>query len=73
MVAVKPQLRTRKVSITKRSRLISIGHAFKTVAGGISFAADAEWAKARIVFTQFRNVSGNDINQFRDTTREAIL
>lgn len=49
------------------------GHAFKTVVGNISFAADGEWTKARMVFTQFRNVSGNDINQFRDTTRDAIL
>lgn len=49
------------------------GHTFKTVAGDIAFAADGEWAKARMVFTQFRNVSGNDINQFRDTTRDAIL
>ncbi len=49
------------------------GNAFKTVVGNISFAADGEWTKPRMVFTQFRNVSGNDINQFRDTTRDAIL
>ncbi len=49
------------------------GHAFKTVVGNISFAADGEWTKSRMVFTQFRNISGNDINQFRDTTRDAIL
>jgi len=49
------------------------GHTFKTVAGDITFAADGEWAMPRMVFTQFRNVTGNDINQFRDTTRDAIL
>jgi branched-chain amino acid transport system substrate-binding protein len=49
------------------------GHTFKTVAGDIAFGKDGEWAKARMVFTQFRNVTGNDINQFRDTTRDAIL
>jgi len=49
------------------------GHTFKTVAGDIAFGDDGEWAEARMVFTQFRNVTGNDINQFRDTTRDAIL
>ena len=49
------------------------GHTFKTVAGDITFGADGEWAKPRMVFTQFRNVTGHDINQFRDTTRDAIL
>ncbi len=46
---------------------------FKTVVGDVAFGKDGEWAKARMVFTQFRNVTGNDINQFRDTTRDAIL
>jgi branched-chain amino acid transport system substrate-binding protein len=48
-------------------------HTFKTVVGDVAFGKDGEWAKARMVFTQFRNVTGNDINQFRDTTRDAIL
>jgi branched-chain amino acid transport system substrate-binding protein len=48
-------------------------HTFKTVVGDIAFGKDGEWAKARMVFTQFRNVTANDINQFRDTTRDAIL
>jgi branched-chain amino acid transport system substrate-binding protein len=48
-------------------------HTFQTVVGDIAFGKDGEWAKARMVFTQFRNVTGNDINQFRDTTRDAIL
>jgi branched-chain amino acid transport system substrate-binding protein len=49
------------------------GHTFKTVVGDVAFGKDGEWAKARMVFTQFRNVTDNDINQFRDTTRDAIL
>ncbi len=49
------------------------GHTFKTVVGDIRFGDDGEWAKARMVFTQFRNVTDHDINQFRDTTRDAIL
>ena len=48
-------------------------HTFKTVVGDVAFAKDGEWAKSRMVFTQFRNVASNDINQFRDNTRDAIL
>jgi branched-chain amino acid transport system substrate-binding protein len=48
-------------------------HTFKTVVGDIAFGKDGEWAKARMVFTQFRNVTANDIKQFRDTTRDVIL
>lgn len=48
-------------------------HSISTVVGDIAFGADGEWAKERMVFTQFRNVTGNDIDQFRDTTHDAIL
>ncbi|HYA05253.1 MAG TPA: amino acid ABC transporter substrate-binding protein [Xanthobacteraceae bacterium] len=46
---------------------------FKTVVGDITFGADGEWAEPRMVFTQFRNVTDHDINQFRDTSHDAIL
>jgi branched-chain amino acid transport system substrate-binding protein len=46
---------------------------FKTVAGDIAYGRDGEWAKARTVFTQFQNVTGNDLDQFRDTTKQVIL
>ena len=48
-------------------------HTFKTVVGDVTFGKDGEWANTRMLFTQFRNVTGNDINQFRDTARDAIL
>lgn len=48
-------------------------HTFKTVVGDVAFGKDGEWAKGRMVFTQFRHVTESDVNQFRDTTRDAIL
>ena len=46
---------------------------FPTVAGDIGFGKDGEWLKSRQFFTQFQNVTGNDLAQFRDTTRQVIL
>ena len=46
---------------------------FQTVAGEIAFGKDGEWAKSRQFFTQFQNVTGNDLDQFRDTTHQVIL
>jgi branched-chain amino acid transport system substrate-binding protein len=48
-------------------------HAFKTVVGDISFGKDGEWTKSRVVFTQFQHVTGNSIEQFKDTTHEVIV
>jgi branched-chain amino acid transport system substrate-binding protein len=49
------------------------GHAFKTVVGDISFGKDGEWAKSRVFFTQFQHVTGNSMDQFKDTTHEVIV
>jgi branched-chain amino acid transport system substrate-binding protein len=48
-------------------------HSFQTVAGEITFGKDGEWSKPRTVFTQFQNVTGHDLDQFRDTTKQVIL
>jgi branched-chain amino acid transport system substrate-binding protein len=48
-------------------------HSFSTVAGEIAFGKDGEWKKSRQFFTQFQGVSGNDLEQFRDGTRQVIL
>src|SRR5580692_10627772 len=48
-------------------------HSFKTVVGDISFGTDGEWAKSRVVFTQFQHVTGNTLDQFKDTTREVVI
>jgi branched-chain amino acid transport system substrate-binding protein len=49
------------------------GHAFSTVAGEISFDAQGEWQKPRQFTTQFQNISGGDVNQFRDSTHQVVL
>src|SRR5262249_9049365 len=46
---------------------------FKTVLGDIRFRQDGEWAKSRQFITQYQGLSGNDINQFRDTGHQVIL
>src|SRR5262249_58767681 len=46
---------------------------FETVAGKIAFGKDGEWEKPRQVFSQFQNVSGNSLDQFRDASRQPIL
>jgi branched-chain amino acid transport system substrate-binding protein len=48
-------------------------HSFSTVVGDISFGKDGEWAKSRVVFTQFQNVTGNSLDQFKDTTHEVVV
>lgn len=46
---------------------------FKTVAGEFKFGPDGEWTQARQVFTQYRNVSPNNLDQFRSTENNPIL
>ncbi len=48
-------------------------HPFQTVAGEIAFGKDGEWTKPRQVFSQFQNVTSNDLDQFRDASRQPIL
>ena len=50
------------------------GHPISTVIGEISFGANGEWAKSRVVYTQFQHVAGgNDVMQFKDSSKEPIL
>jgi branched-chain amino acid transport system substrate-binding protein len=48
-------------------------HAFSTIVGEITFGKDGEWTKSRMVFTQFQHVTGNTLEQFRDTTHEVVV
>jgi branched-chain amino acid transport system substrate-binding protein len=48
-------------------------HTFHTVVGDITFGKDGEWAKSRVVFTQFQNVTGNSLDLFTDTTHEVVV
>jgi branched-chain amino acid transport system substrate-binding protein len=47
--------------------------AFKTVVGDVKFGPLGEWEKSRILFVQYQNVVGNDINQFRQGGKAVIL
>jgi branched-chain amino acid transport system substrate-binding protein len=49
------------------------GHAVHTVVGDIAFGKDGEWAKSRVFFTQFQHVTGNSLDNFRDTTHEVVV
>jgi branched-chain amino acid transport system substrate-binding protein len=46
---------------------------FKTVVGDISFGRDGEWAKPRMVLTQFQNVEPNNVAQFKSGEMQPIL
>jgi branched-chain amino acid transport system substrate-binding protein len=46
---------------------------FKTVAGDIAYGKDGEWRETRQFLTQFQNVEPNNVNQFRDGSKQPIL
>ncbi|MEA2948468.1 MAG: branched-chain amino acid transport system substrate-binding protein, partial [Alphaproteobacteria bacterium] len=46
---------------------------FDTVIGPISFGADGEWTKPRIICIQFQGISGTDLEQFRDWSRQVVV
>lgn len=48
-------------------------HSFHTILGDISFGEDGDWKEAKIVFEQFHDVKGNDVEQFRGGKVETIL
>jgi branched-chain amino acid transport system substrate-binding protein len=48
-------------------------HAFHTILGDIAFGEDGDWKEAKIVFEQFHDVKGNDVDQFRGGKAETIL
>ena len=49
------------------------GHTVDTVVGPLAFGADGEWTRSGHLFTQFQNVTGNDLGQFKDPAKEVIL
>jgi len=48
-------------------------HSFKTVVGDVSFGEKGEWSKARIMTIQFQNITGTDVDNFRDGKGETVL
>ncbi|WP_315838425.1 amino acid ABC transporter substrate-binding protein [Bradyrhizobium prioriisuperbiae] len=58
-----------------QQKLISYIHSstFKTVIGDVTFGADGEWVEPRMFAVQFRNIKGNDIQQFTQAGKEVII
>jgi branched-chain amino acid transport system substrate-binding protein len=46
---------------------------FETVAGNIKFGARGEWAEPRILLAQYRDIQGNDVEQFKQPGKTVIL
>jgi len=48
-------------------------HEFDTVGGPIKFGKDGEWTETRMAFTQFQNITGNDLEQFKEPKKNVLL
>lgn len=46
---------------------------FKTIVGDLAFDERGEWAKPRVLQVQFRNISGNSLDQFMTGGTQVIL
>ncbi|MFZ0194194.1 MAG: amino acid ABC transporter substrate-binding protein [Pseudolabrys sp.] len=46
---------------------------FDTVAGQIKFGKDGEWAKPRMIVTQWQNIAGNDLGQVTDLKNWVVV
>ncbi|MEA2760656.1 MAG: branched-chain amino acid transport system substrate-binding protein [Methylobacteriaceae bacterium] len=46
---------------------------FRTVIGDVKFGPIGEWEKSRILYIQYQNIRGNDLNQFREPGKAVIL
>jgi branched-chain amino acid transport system substrate-binding protein len=48
-------------------------HEFNTVAGPISFTADGEWTKNRMVTIQFQGITSGSVEEFKDPKKVVML
>jgi len=48
-------------------------HRFATIVGDVEFDAKGEWPKSRVLTVQFRNVKGNDIEQYLGEDKVVVL
>jgi branched-chain amino acid transport system substrate-binding protein len=46
---------------------------FPTVVGDIKFGDRGEWAEPRVLYVQYQNIVGNDIEQFKQAGKQVIL
>jgi branched-chain amino acid transport system substrate-binding protein len=48
-------------------------HEFNTIVGKVKFGPDGEWVKSRGLMVQFRNIEGNDLEQFKKPGRRVVV
>jgi branched-chain amino acid transport system substrate-binding protein len=48
-------------------------HSFKTIEGDIAFGPEGEWTEARPIWTQYHDIKGHDVEQFREPKTVTIL
>jgi branched-chain amino acid transport system substrate-binding protein len=46
---------------------------FKTVLGDVRFGKGGEWAESRVLQVQFRNIKGNDVEQFKGVDTQVVV
>jgi len=46
---------------------------FPTVVGDIKFGDRGEWAEPRVLYIQYQNIVGNDVEQFKQAGKQVIL
>jgi branched-chain amino acid transport system substrate-binding protein len=46
---------------------------FKTVLGDVKFGKNGEWSESRLLLVQYRNIKGNDVEQFRGVENQTIV
>jgi len=49
------------------------GATFHTVMGDIKFGVNGEWAEPRVLQVQFQGISGHDVSQFRNGSRQIVV
>lgn len=48
-------------------------NSFDTVVGKVTFAPNGDWAKPRLLYVQYRDIVGNDIEQFKQVGKQVIV
>jgi len=46
---------------------------FDTFVGKVRFAQNGEWARSRVIMTQYTGISGNDVEQFKQPGKATVL
>ena len=49
------------------------GATFHTVMGTIKFGVNGEWAEPRVLQLQFQGISGHEVGQFRNGSRQIVV